>query len=130
MAVARIKLSQQSSLYIGNLSARRVFLGGGASDVVQAIWLMLQSSFPRDYLVGIRKLRLVRGLLDCVFHAAGLDWKKFVLISHDHIRDEGIFQLVPKTSKLYDDLGWQPEISFQELMVQMVSRDIELFQSE
>jgi GDPmannose 4,6-dehydratase len=121
--VARIKLGLAKEIRLGNLEARRDW--GFAGDYVEAMWLMLQQELPDDYVVGTGHTWSVRQLCEIAFAHVGLDY-------HDHImQDERFFRpaevdlLVANSAKARERLGWEPKVSFQQLVARMVDADLE-----
>lgn len=125
--VARIKLGIQKELRMGNLDARRDW--GFAGDYVKAMWLMLQQSSPDDYVVATGESHSVRDLVEVAFDYVGLDWEKHVVIDPEFIRPAEVDLLVGDMSKAKKQLGWEPEVSFQQMIHMMVDSDLELLKS-
>ena len=123
-AAAAISLGFDQELVLGDLSARRYW--GYAGDYVRAMWLMLQHDEPSDYVVATGVSHSVEELVACAFDAVSLDWR-------DHVRsDPSLFRgtaelhdLVGDASKARRVLGWEPEMSFEELLRLMVEADLE-----
>ncbi len=128
-AAAAISLGLEHELVLGDLSARRDW--GYAGDYVRAMWLMLQHDEPGDYVVATGVSRSVEELVACAFDAVSLDWR-------DHVRsDPALFRgtaelhdLVGDASKARRVLGWEPEVSFEELLRLMVEADLARLQAE
>jgi GDPmannose 4,6-dehydratase len=121
--VARIKLGLSDAIALGNLDARRDW--GFAGDYVRAMWLMLQGEKPDDYLVSTGETRSVRDFLDAAFRRAGIpDWSGHVTVDPRFKRPAEVFALHGKSSKAKDALGWEPEVSFEELVAMMVDADL------
>lgn len=127
-AAARIKLGLQSELRLGNLDARRDW--GYAGDYVQAMWLMLQPGQPDDYVIATGETHSVRDLVEAAFGHAGLDWHKHVVLDPDLIRPAEVDLLIGDASKAKRVLGWQPTISFLELVRLMVDADLARYRRE
>lgn len=127
-ALGRIKFGLQEKLYLGNLDARRDW--GHAGDYVRAMWLMLQQPQPDDYVVATGESHSVRDFLDLSSAFAGVDWKRCVEIDKRYMRPTEVDYLEGDSSKARQILGWQPEISFEELVRSMVENDIELARQE
>jgi len=119
---ARIKLGLASELRLGNLDARRDW--GFAGDYVKAMWLMLQQDQPDDYVVGTGETRSVRDLCEVAFNRLGLDWNKYVQVDQQYYRPAEVDLLVSDPTKAKEQLGWEPEVSFQELIHMMVDADL------
>lgn len=121
-AVAKIKLGLADTLPMGNLDARRDW--GYAGDYVQAMWLMLQQERPEDYVVATGTQHSVRELLECAFRYVDLNYRDYVTIDPAFLRPAEVEQLVGDASKAKRQLGWQPQIGFEELVHMMVENDL------
>jgi GDPmannose 4,6-dehydratase len=121
-AVARIKLGLQKELRLGNLEAKRDW--GFAGDYVRAMWLMLQQPTPDDYVIATGETHSVRELVETAFACADLDWKKHVVQDPALIRPAEVDLLVGDASKARRVLGWQPQVSFGQLVQMMVDADL------
>ncbi|NLD44461.1 MAG: NAD-dependent epimerase/dehydratase family protein, partial [Chloroflexi bacterium] len=121
-AVAKIKLGLADTLPMGNLDARRDW--GYAGDYVQAMWLMLQQERPEDYVVATGTQHSVRELLECAFRHVDLNYRDYVTIDPAFLRPAEVEQLVGDASKAKRQLGWQPQVGFEELVHMMVENDL------
>ena len=121
-AVARIKLGTQKKLFLGNLDAKRDW--GFAGDYVEAMWLMLQQEEPDDYVIATGETHTVRELLELAFGYADLDWKKYVKIDPRYYRPTEVDLLIGDASKAKRKLGWEPKVSFKDLITMMVESDL------
>jgi len=121
-AVARIKLGMQDELRLGNLEARRDW--GYAPDYVHAMWLMLQQDHPDDYLVATGETHSVREFCQVAFDHVGLDWEKYVVVDPRFYRPAEVDLLVGEPSKAKRLLGWEPSVTFQELVRIMTDADL------
>ena len=121
-AVAQIKLGFQDKLFLGNLDARRDW--GFAGDYVRAMWMMLQRDEPDDYVIGTGESHSVKEFVELSFQHAGLDWEKYVEIDPRYFRPSEVDALEADPSKARKVLGWQPEVSFHELVRMMVDADM------
>src|SRR5690349_4375626 len=121
--VARIKLGLKDSLSIGNLDAHRDW--GFAGDYVRAMWLMLQQPKPDDYVIATGVSHSVRELVEIAFAHAGLDWQTYVRVDPALLRPAEVDHLLGDASKARRELGWQPEVSFKQLVEMMVDADLE-----
>ncbi len=126
--VARIKLGLQNDLHLGNLDSRRDW--GFAGDYVRAMWLMLQQDHPDDYVVGTGETHAVRELCQVAFAHAGLDWEKYVVVDPQFYRPAEVDLLISDPAKARQKLGWQPQVSFRQLIEMMVDADLELLKRE
>jgi GDPmannose 4,6-dehydratase len=120
--VAAIKLGLQDKLFLGNLDAKRDW--GHARDFVQAIWLILQQEAPDDYVIASGETRSVREVLDEAFGYLDLDWKSFVEIDPRLYRPAEVDLLIGDASKARLKLGWEPQVSFRQLVRLMVDSDL------
>lgn len=121
--VARIKLGLASELRLGNLDARRDW--GFAGDYVDAMWRMLQQPDAEDYVIGTGTTHSVRELVQAAFGHVGLDWEKYVVVDPRFIRPAEVDLLQADPSKAKAKLGWEPQVSFEELVAMMVEADLE-----
>ncbi len=121
--VAGIKLGLATELRLGNLDAKRDW--GFAGDYVESMWMMLQQDAPDDYVVATGETHTVREFVELAFDRAGLDWKKHVVIDPAFFRPAEVELLVGDPSKARKVLGWNPGVSFEELVRMMVDADIE-----
>ncbi len=127
-AATRIKLGLQEKLYLGNLNARRDW--GYAKDYVKAMWLMLQAKHPDDYVIATGETHSVREFLDEAFGYLDLDWKEYLAIDPRYYRPAEVDILQGDASKAREALGWEPEVTFKELVRLMVDHDALLAQQE
>ena len=121
-AVAHIKLGVQQKLYLGNLDARRDW--GYAPDYVRAMWLMLQQEVADDFVVGTGRAHTVREFVELAFAHAGLDWKEYVEVDTRYFRPTEVDYLCADASKARRVLGWEPTVTFGELVRMMVEADM------
>lgn len=127
-AVARIKLGVQDKLVMGNLDAMRDW--GYAGDYIQATWLMLQQDRPDDYVVATGVKHSVRELVEMAFSHVGLDWRDHVRSDPKFFRPAEVNTLRGDASKARAALGWEPKVSFGELIRMMVDADLERVRRE
>ncbi len=127
-ALTRIRLGLQEKIYLGNLDAKRDW--GHAQDFVRAMWLMLQQAAPDDFVVATGESYSVREFLDIAADAAGVDWHAHVEIDPRYFRPTEVDFLQGDASKAREQLGWSPEISFDQLVRGMVENDLELARQE
>ncbi|HEX9116738.1 MAG TPA: GDP-mannose 4,6-dehydratase [Anaerolineae bacterium] len=121
-AAARIKLGLAQELRLGNLEARRDW--GWAPDYVRAMWLMLQQERPDDYVVATGETHSVREFCQEAFGCLDLDWEKYVVVDPRFYRPAEVDLLVGDPSKARRQLGWEPSVTFRELVRQMVEADM------
>jgi GDPmannose 4,6-dehydratase len=122
-AVARIKLGRQRQVRLGNLDAQRDW--GYAPDYVRAMWLMLQQNHPDDYVIATGETHSVRELCEMAFDHVGLDWQDHVVVDPAFIRPAEVDHLIGDASKAGRVLGWEPSVTFQQLIELMVDADLE-----
>lgn len=125
---AKIKLGLAKELRLGNLEARRDW--GYAGDYVRAMWLMLQQNQPEDYVIATGKEHSVREFAELAFRHLGLNWKDHIVVDPQFLRPAEVDHLVGDASKARKVLGWQPTVSFEELVKMMVDADLELLKKE
>ena len=121
-AVAQIKHGIQDKLHLGNLEARRDW--GYAPDYVRAMWLMLQQDEPDDYVIGTGEAHSVREFARLAFESADLDWREYVEVDPRYFRPAEVDYLLADPSKARHTLGWEPSVSFEDLVRMMVSSDL------
>jgi GDPmannose 4,6-dehydratase len=121
-AVAHIKLGLAHELRLGNLDARRDW--GWAPDYVRAMWLMLQYGQPDDYVVATGETHSVREFCQVAFDYVGLDWEKYVIVDPKFYRPAEVDLLVGDPGKAKRVLGWQPTVTFHDLVQRMVEADL------
>jgi GDPmannose 4,6-dehydratase len=121
--VARIKLGLARQISLGNLDARRDW--GFAGDYVDAMWRMLQQPSPQDYVIGTGQTHSVRELVEAAFGHVGLDWQKFVVTDPRFMRPAEVDLLLADPTKARQELGWTPQVDFQQLIAMMVDADLE-----
>jgi GDPmannose 4,6-dehydratase len=119
---ARIKLGLTHELRLGNLDAHRDW--GYAGDYVRAMWLMLQQPDPADYVIATGQARTVRELCDLAFGYVGLDYRDHVVTDPALIRPAEVDHLLGDPSKARRELGWAPEVSFEQMIQMMVDADL------
>lgn len=120
--VARIKLGLAHELPMGNLEATRDW--GHARDYVRAMWLMLQQETPDDYVVATGSTVSVREMCRVAFACAGLDYREFVRVDERFMRPAEVDVLLGDPSKAKAKLGWEPTVSFEDMMAEMVEADL------
>ncbi|NMF83021.1 GDP-mannose 4,6-dehydratase [Nodosilinea sp. P-1105] len=122
-AVARIVAGQQKKLYMGNLDAKRDW--GYAKDYVQAMWLMLQQEQPDDYVVATGETHSVREFLELAFGHVNLNWQDYVAFDERYLRPAEVDLLIGDPTKAKTRLGWEPTVTFEELVHLMVEADLQ-----
>jgi GDPmannose 4,6-dehydratase len=120
---ARIKLDWTDELRLGNLDAKRDW--GFAGDYVEAMWLMMQRGEPTDYVVATGEAHSVREFVDIAFDHVGLDPERHVVVDPRFERPAEVDHLVGDASRARRELGWEPRVSFENLVRMMVDADLE-----
>lgn len=120
--VARIKLGLAKDLHLGNLDAQRDW--GYAGDYVEAMWRMLQRDRPDNYVVGMGETHSVREFCEIAFSHVGLDYNQYVVSDERYYRPAEVDLLIADPSKARSVLGWEPSVSFKELVAMMIEADI------
>ena len=121
-AVARIKLGLAREVRLGNLDARRDW--GYAGDYVDAMWRMLQQDHAEDYVIGTGRTHSVRQLCEVAFGCVGLDYREYVKQDERFFRPAEVDLLVADPTKANTQLGWRPQVSFEDLIAMMVDADL------
>ena len=114
----KIKLGLSNEIKLGNLDATRDW--GHAKDYVEAMWLMLQEETPDDYVCATGISHSVKELCDYTFSKLGLDYKKYVKQDQKHFRPEELNDLKGDSSKLRNNLGWNPKYTFESMIDEMI----------
>jgi GDPmannose 4,6-dehydratase len=118
-----IKLGRARELRLGNLESRRDW--GFAGDYVKAMWLMLQQPQADDYVVATGETHTVREVCEVAFGHLGLDYHEHVVQDQRFFRPAEVDLLVGDPSKAGRVLGWEPTMTFKELIRTMVDADLE-----
>lgn len=126
--VARIKLGLARELRLGNLESQRDW--GYAGDYVKAMWLMLQQAKPDDFVIATGTAHSVREFVELAFAHVGLDWKAHVVQDKNLVRPAEVDHLLGDSSKARKILGWQPSVSFEDLVKMMVDADLARLQTQ
>ena len=121
-AVARISKGLQSELYLGNLDARRDW--GYAPDYVIAMWKMLQSESPDDFVIGTGTDYSVKDFVQLAFAHVGLNWEDYVRFDAKYLRPSEVDVLIADASKAKQKLKWESSTSLKELIAIMVEHDL------
>jgi len=124
---AMIKLGLATQLKIGNLEAKRDW--GHSSDYVRAMWLMLQQKQPDDYVICTGKAHSVAEFCEKAFAYLGMDYRDYVTVDPNLFRPAEVDILVGDSTKARRILGWFPQVSFDELVCQMVENDMALYKN-
>lgn len=120
--VARIKLGMAKELRLGNLDAQRDW--GFAGDYVRAMWMMLNQPTADDYVVATGRTHSVRDFVRLAFEHVGLDYQRYVVMDERFMRPAEVDLLIGKPDKAKRVLGWEPQVSFEQLVQMMVEADM------
>jgi GDPmannose 4,6-dehydratase len=122
-AVARIKLGKQNEILLGALDPKRDW--GFAGDYVRGMWLMLQQDEPDDYVLATGETHSIEELLTVAFKAIDIDdWRPYVKQDPRFMRPAEVDLLLGDPAKAKEKLGWEPEVSFEQLIQMMVESDL------
>lgn len=121
-ALARIVAGKQKKLYLGNLDSKRDW--GYAKDYVRGMWLMLQQDEPDDYVLATNETHSIREFMDIAFNYVNLDWHDYVEFDPRYLRPAEVDLLIGDSTKAREKLGWQPSLTFEELVILMVEADL------
>jgi GDPmannose 4,6-dehydratase len=121
-AAASIKLGLQDKLYLGNLDAKRDW--GYAPEFVEAMWRMLQQDEPDDFVIATGETHTVRELCEVAFGHLDLDYRQYVEIDPRYFRPAEVDLLIGDPTKAKEKLGWQPQVTFKELVRIMTEADL------
>ena len=124
-AAVRIKLGLQDKLHIGNLTATRDW--GHAKDYVYAMWLMLQSDKPDDYVCSTGVSHSVKDLCEYVFNYLQLNYLDYIVVDEKHFRPEELENLKGDSSKLKKELDWNPIYTFETMLDEMLEYWLEYY---
>lgn len=119
---ARAKLDPSRKLKLGNMDAERDW--GYAGDYVRAMWMMLQQEQPEDFVIATGKTHSVRELVQLAFGHLGLNWEDHVVVDKEFFRPAEVDRLMGDASKAREKLGWEPKVTFEELVRRMVDSDL------
>ena len=121
---ARIKLGRTNEIRLGNLEAKRDW--GFAGDAVEAMWLMLQQDAPETFVIATGKAHSVRQLVQTAFGFAGIkDWEQYVIEDPKYRRPSDLLALKGDPTRARQKLGWEPKMTFEQLIERMVKADID-----
>lgn len=121
-ALARIVAGTQKKIYLGNLDSKRDW--GYAKDYVRAMWLMLQQDKPDDYVIATGETYSVGEFLDIAFNYVNLNWQDYVAFDERYLRPAEVDLLIGDPTKAKEKLGWEPSVTFEELVKLMVDADL------
>ncbi len=120
--VARIKLGHAKDLRLGNLESQRDW--GFAGDYVEAMWRMLQQDKPDTYVIGMGETHSVREFCEIAFSHVDLDYNDYVIQDEKFYRPAEVDLLISDPVKARAVLGWEPSVTFKELVTMMVDADM------
>lgn len=120
---AMIKRGLAAELRLGNLDAQRDW--GFAGDYVRAMWLMLQQDAPEDFVIASGETHSVKEFAQEAFGYLDLDWSDYVVVDPKFYRPAEVHQLLGNPDKARRKLGWEPEVSFRQLVRMMVDADMQ-----
>jgi len=123
IGAARIKLGKQKQLAMGNLDSKRDW--GYAPDYVRAMHLMLQQPEPEDYVIGTGEMHSGREFAELAFKRVGLNHEDYITVDQQFMRPAEVDHLQADAAKARDKLGWQPSVTFEELVRIMVDADLQ-----
>jgi len=121
--VARIKLGLAKELRLGNLESQRDW--GFAGDYVEAMWRMMQQDKPDNFVIGMGETHSVREFCETAFSHVGLDYNDHVVQDEKFYRPAEVDLLISDPSRARSILGWEPAVTFKELVTRMVNADVE-----
>jgi GDPmannose 4,6-dehydratase len=124
-AAVRISLGLQDNLHLGNLDATRDW--GHAKDYVEAMWLMLQTDNPDDYVCSTGVSHSVKDLCEYTFSRLGLDFNNYVIVDEKHFRPEELKNLKGDSSRLRNELNWEPKYTFETMIDEMIEYWLEYY---
>ena len=123
--VAKIHLGLEDYITLGNLDSKRDW--GYSPDYVKSMWMMLQQDKPDDYVIATGEEHTIREFLEIAFKCINIDdWEKYVLQDERYMRPAEVAVLCGDSSKAREVLGWEPETSFERMIINMITNDIEL----
>lgn len=125
-AVAAIKAGRQTELILGDTSAQRDW--GHARDYVRGMWLALQHPTPEDFVFATGKRHRVQDIVELAFRAGGLEWQKYVRQEKHFFRPADPCLVIGNADKAKQLLGWQPEITFEQTIAEMVQAELKAFE--
>lgn len=128
LGAAKIKLGMQQKLSLGNLDAERDW--GHARDYVRAMWMMLNRDQPKDYVVATGNKHTVRDFAQIAFGCVGLNWEAYVDVDAGLYRPAEVDALCGDASLIKDELQWEPSVSFESLITEMVECDLKSLTGE
>ncbi|MEA3354904.1 MAG: GDP-mannose 4,6-dehydratase [Patescibacteria group bacterium] len=126
--VAKIKLGQAKDLFLGNLKATQDW--GYAPDYVKAMWLMLQSDKPTDYIIASGELHSVKDVCQIAFSHLDLNYQDYVKVDKKFFRKTESQLIIGDPTKAKKELNWQPKVTFKNMIIKMVENDLKLLKGD
>ena len=120
--IANILAKRQQKIYLGNLDAHRDW--GFSPEYIEMMWKMLQNETPEDFVIGTGEAHSVREFLECAFTYVDLNWEDYVIIDSRYYRPTEPEMLIANPDKAKKKLGWDPKISFQDMVKILVDSDM------
>jgi GDPmannose 4,6-dehydratase len=119
---AKIALGLAEKLPMGNLDSQRDW--GWAPDYVRMMNLMLQQDHPEDYVIATGRTHSIKRLCEVAFACVDLDWQRYVYVDDAYLRPADVDLLIGDPSKAKQKLGWEPTVTFEEMIQKMVAADL------
>jgi GDPmannose 4,6-dehydratase len=119
---AKIALGLAEKLPMGNLDSQRDW--GWAPDYVRMMNLMLQQDHPEDYVIATGRTHSIKRLCEVAFACVDLDWQRYVYVDDAYLRPADVDLLIGDPSKAKQKLGWEPTVTFEEMIQKMVTADL------
>ncbi len=124
-SAVKIKLGRQETLTLGNLDANRDW--GYAPDYVLAMWLMLQTDAPDDFVVATGETHSVREFVSSAFSSLGLDYQNYITVDQNLFRPTESVTLCGNAAKAVAKLGWSRTKTFTEIVEEMINSELSLY---
>ena len=124
LAAAKIEAGLQTKISLGNIQTQRDW--GSAIEYVDAMWRMLQHNIPYDYIIATNKIHTVQNWLEIAFTHVGLQWEDYFEVDPRFMRPIEVHNLKGNATRAKEILHWEPQTSFEELVIQMVDADRKL----
>jgi len=119
---AKIALGLAEKLPMGNLDSQRDW--GWAPDYVRMMNLMLQQEHPEDYVIATGRTHSIKRLCEIAFACVDLDWQRYVYVDDEYLRPADVDLLIGDPSKAKQKLGWEPTVTFEQMIEKMVAADL------
>jgi GDPmannose 4,6-dehydratase len=125
---AMISLKLTNEMRVGNLDAQRDW--GFAGDYVRAMWMMLQQETPDDYVIASGRTHTVQYLIETAFSVVDLNWQDYTIQDERFMRPAEVDLLIGNPAKAKEKLGWEPTVSFEQMIEMMVKADYDALKAE